>query len=452
MYSPRHTKNNRIHSPVVTPYRFPERVMDYDALSIIQRLQRFGYLAYFVGGCVRDVLLDQTPKDFDIVTSAHPREIRKIFRNAHLIGRRFKLAHLHFSKGKVLEVATFRQPPSSDSVEDGVIVEDNEFGTPATDAYRRDFTINALFYDPLSGEIIDYVNGLQDIKDRKIRSIGEPTIRFREDPVRMLRAIKFAARLNLTFDTLVFDAMEAERDSIVMAARPRLQQELIRYLQGGAAKQSFELLIKHRLLQLLSPEISAWFSGSKIRIDSFLSLLESHDLHTASMWKNSSKEELILSVMIWPWINGLIMGDETQEFTDPIPKRQKKLKLLILRMLAPSATRLGMSIKTLHGLARIMTTLLLHRLESRQPKDLQNTNRRQALKGSNILESLLLLKARHHSGLEPELDWTMLNPILEEIHVQNHASQKIDKKSQRVLMPSKPVIKPTERRRRKSRK
>lgn len=452
MYSPRQTKNNHIHSPVVTPYRFPERAMDYDALSIIQRLQRFGYLAYFVGGCVRDVLLDQTPKDFDIVTSAHPREIRKIFRNAHLIGRRFKLAHLHFPKGKVLEVATFRQPPSSDSIEDGVIVEDNEFGTPATDAYRRDFTINALFYDPLSGEIIDYVNGLKDIKDRKIRSIGEPTVRFREDPVRMLRAIKFAARLNLTFDTLVFDAMEAERDSIVMAARPRLQQELIRYLQGGAAKQSFELLIKHRLLRLLSPEISAWFSGSNVRINAFLSLLESHDLHTASMWKDSSKEELILSVMIWPWVNGLIMGDETQELTEPIPKRQKKLKLLILRMLAPSATRLGMSIKTLHGLARIMTTLLLHRLESRQPKDLQNTNRRQALKGANILESLLLLKARHHSGLEPELDWTMLNPILEEIHTQNHASQKIDKKSQRVLMPSKPVIKPTERRRRKSRK
>ena len=311
-------------TPKITSYRFPKQAMDYDALSIVQRLQRFGYLAYFVGGCVRDVLLGHLPKDFDIVTSAHPREIRKIFRNAHLIGRRFKLAHLHFPRGKILEVATFRQPPSRDGVENGVIVEDNEFGTPETDAYRRDFTINALFYDPISEEIIDFVDGLEDIENKTVRSIGKPIIRFREDPIRMLRAIKFAARLDLQFEAQVAEAMKAERSSLALAARPRLQQELIRYLQGGAAQRSFELLIEFKFLRLLCAELSAWLSDSSSRTTQFLSILAAHDEHTVKYWKELNKEEHILSLLYWPWINGLIIGALPQK-NALVPNKKKKL-------------------------------------------------------------------------------------------------------------------------------
>lgn len=437
-------------TPKITAYRFPEYAMDHDALSIIQRLQRFGYLAYFVGGCVRDALLGHVPKDFDIVTSAHPREIRKIFRNAHLIGRRFKLAHLHFPRGKILEVATFRQPPSREGVENGVIVEDNEFGTPETDAHRRDFTINALFYDPLSEEIIDFVNGLEDIEKKTVRCIGTPIIRFREDPIRMLRAIKFAARLDLQFEAEVAAAMRAERSSLALAARPRLQQELIRYLQGGAAQRSFELLLEFNFLRLLCPELSAWLSDSNHRIEHFTSILAAHDNHTVNLWKELSKEELILSLLYWPWVNGLVVGDSSHKDA-LIPKKKKKLKLLILRLLAPSAARLGMSIKTMHGLARILSLLIFHRLEKSHDINDQDLVSSQVFRGANLLESLLVIKARAYSNFEPDLDWSYIQPLLSSALQRIGASQNKTSNSPKLLIPSKPVIKPTERRKRKKR-
>ena len=165
---------------------------------MLYRLRTAGYKGYLVGGSVRDLLLSRSPKDFDIGTDAHPQALRKLFRNCRMIGRRFRLAHILFANGKVVEVATFRRPP--DPVTEGkgpdlLQTSDNTFGTPREDALRRDFTINGLFYDISDFSVIDYVGGLEDLEAGLIRTIGDPDIRFREDPVRMMRAVEFASRL-----------------------------------------------------------------------------------------------------------------------------------------------------------------------------------------------------------------------------------------------------------------
>ncbi len=247
----------------------PEDI-DPDALKVIRRLRRYGHEAYLVGGGVRDLLLDVKPKDFDIATSARPNEVRSLFRNCRIIGRRFRLAHILFGGGKIIETATFRRDPSAEEEvveeddEDGkkredvdlLIRHDNVFGEPWEDAMRRDFTINGLFYDTEAHRVIDYVGGVRDIRGRVVRTIGQPDVRFREDPVRILRAIKFSARLDLGIDPSVYDAMVAQRDELARAARPRLLEEILRLLRGGAAHRSFWLMWEMGALGVLLPQLA----------------------------------------------------------------------------------------------------------------------------------------------------------------------------------------------------
>lgn len=247
----------------------PEDI-DPDALKVIRRLRRYGHEAYLVGGGVRDLLLDVKPKDFDIATSARPNEVRSLFRNCRIIGRRFRLAHILFGGGKIIETATFRRDPSAEEEvveeedEEGkkredvdlLIRHDNVFGEPWEDAMRRDFTINGLFYDTEAHRVIDYVGGVRDIRGRVVRTIGQPDVRFREDPVRILRAIKFSARLDLGIDPSVYDAMVAQRDELARAARPRLLEEILRLLRGGAAHRSFWLMWEMGALGVLLPQLA----------------------------------------------------------------------------------------------------------------------------------------------------------------------------------------------------
>ncbi|MCB9597089.1 MAG: polynucleotide adenylyltransferase PcnB [Sandaracinaceae bacterium] len=239
--------------------------VDPDALKVIRRLRRSGYQAYLVGGGVRDLLLNAKPKDFDIATSARPNEVRSLFRNCRIIGRRFRLAHILFGGGKIIETATFRRDPSADDDDDDarrredvdlLIRHDNVFGEPWEDAMRRDFTINGLFYDSEANTVIDYVGGMPDIRGRVVRTIGQPDVRFREDPVRILRAIKFSARLDLGIDPPVYDAMVAQRDELARAARPRLLEEILRLLRGGAAHRSFWLMWETGALGVLLPQVA----------------------------------------------------------------------------------------------------------------------------------------------------------------------------------------------------
>jgi poly(A) polymerase len=243
--------------PVVIPSRcITPGQIDPDALKVVRRLQHFGHTAYLVGGCVRDLLVGRAPKDFDVATSAQPPEIRKVFRNCRLIGRRFRLAHIHF-QGKIIETATFRAAAESQG-EDLLIRSDNVFGSAAEDACRRDFTINALFYDPVARVLIDHVGGLEDLVARRLRFIGEPDVRVQEDPVRSLRAVKFAARLGFEIDAATWQAVVRHRQALTQAAPPRLLEEIQRMLRGGAAAESFRLLWMGGLLEVLLPEVTRY--------------------------------------------------------------------------------------------------------------------------------------------------------------------------------------------------
>jgi poly(A) polymerase len=263
--------------PVIIPraeHPISRRDIDADALKVLYRLQQFNYTAFLVGGSVRDLLLQRRPKDFDVGTDAHPYQIKKLFRNCWIIGRRFRLAHVRFG-AKTIEVATFRrhllpgtenEPATADGPAEGdiealpgdlLIRHDNTFGTPQEDAFRRDFTINALFYDIATFSIIDYVGGLQDLRDRVIRSIGDPRQRFQEDPVRMLRAVAFAARLDFTLDPPVVDAIREHGALLATASPARLIEEYYKVLRSGAAERTFRLLGEHGLLQTITPELHA---------------------------------------------------------------------------------------------------------------------------------------------------------------------------------------------------
>ena len=214
---------------------------------------------------MRDLLLGHRPKDFDICTSAHPAEIRSIFRNCRLIGRRFRLAHVYFKGGKVVEVATFRANPAppelGEEPEDLLITEDNVFGTAEQDARRRDFTINGLFYDVTLGKVIDYVNGLADLKGRVVRTIGDPEVRLREDPVRILRAVRFAARLDFELDPATYAAMEGSVEDLPRCAPARLLEESFRVLRSGAARRGVELLRALGALRALMPPIDDFMAA-----------------------------------------------------------------------------------------------------------------------------------------------------------------------------------------------
>lgn len=245
--------------------------IDPDAAKVVRRLERSGHEAYLVGGCVRDLLLGGKPKDFDVATSARPEDVRALFRNCRIIGRRFRLAHILFGGGKVVEVATFRRNPameapeeeSGDVFDDLLIRSDNVFGEAHEDALRRDFTMNALFYDLDRRQVLDWCGGMHDVKRRTIHTIGDPTVRFREDPIRILRAIKFAARLDLGIAPDVYDAMVATRDDLAKAARPRLFEEILRLMRGGAAHRSTWLLWEMGAMSVILPELAAFLDDEE---------------------------------------------------------------------------------------------------------------------------------------------------------------------------------------------
>jgi len=250
-------------SPGVYPLELHDGRMDPDAEKVVRRLVRHDFEAYLVGGCVRDLLLGRAPKDFDVATSARPDDVRRLFRNSRIIGRRFRLVHVLFGGGKVIETATFRRTPEEDRDGDDLLIRtDNVFGEADEDAYRRDFTINALFYDFERHAILDWVGGMPDIEERVVRTIGDPVVRFREDPVRILRAIKFSARLDLAIAPEVYDAIVACRDELARAARPRLFEELLRLMRGGAAHRSIWLCWETGILDVLLPELSAFLSDA----------------------------------------------------------------------------------------------------------------------------------------------------------------------------------------------
>ncbi len=243
------------------PPEIPDDLLDPDAVKVVRRLRRAGHQAYLVGGCVRDLLLRIRPKDFDVATSAHPNQVRDTFRNSRLIGRRFRLAHVFFRGGKIIEVSTFRANPLDelqDLPQDLLIRHDNVFGSAEEDARRRDFTINALFYDVDEGRVIDYVAGKEDLRAHLVRTIGNPGVRMREDPVRILRAIRFAAKCAFELEPETLAAMKAHVHEIPRCAPPRVLEEVLKLVRSGASRRSFELLRSVGALRILLPPVAAY--------------------------------------------------------------------------------------------------------------------------------------------------------------------------------------------------
>jgi poly(A) polymerase len=247
-------------APVIIPaseHNISRDQISPGALKVLNGLKQAGFDSYLVGGCVRDLLLGREPKDFDVVTDAPPETIRKTFRSARLIGRRFRLVHVRMGR-EIIEVATYRAA-AGDSVssdlqsEDGLLLRDNVYGTREEDALRRDFTVNALYFNAHDYSIVDYVNGVEDLRRGVLRVIGDPDMRYREDPVRMLRAVRFAAKLGFRIDPRA-EAPIPECGRLLEAVpAARMFEEVLKLFHGGAALQTFELLRHYDLFRYLFP-------------------------------------------------------------------------------------------------------------------------------------------------------------------------------------------------------
>ncbi|MGD8775796.1 MAG: polynucleotide adenylyltransferase PcnB [Syntrophobacterales bacterium] len=232
--------------------------MSEEVLKVLYRLHRTGHLAYLCGGGVRDLLLKRDIDDFDVATDAEPRKVKHVFGNCRLVGRRFRIAHIMFKGGRIIEVSTFRKEGEEEAEENSdslLIKRDNTYGSPAEDAFRRDFTINALYYNVADFTIIDYVGGRKDLKARLIRCIGDPDIRFQEDPIRILRGIRLAAILDFQVEESTWEAMKRQRHHIQECAVSRIREELMKILRRGSTHKAFELLARASVLQLLFPKL-----------------------------------------------------------------------------------------------------------------------------------------------------------------------------------------------------
>ncbi len=282
-----HLKDNRMTRQVIprSQHNISRSKIGQSAIRVLMRLKQAGHQAYLVGGGVRDLLLGKTPKDFDIVTDAKPEEVRSLFRNSRLIGRRFRLVHVHFGN-EIIEVATFRgqhdgQQGDDGQIVNGMIVRDNVFGTLEEDALRRDFTVNSLYYNIDGFAVVDDVGGMADLQAGLLRLIGDPELRYREDPVRMLRAVRFAAKLDFNLEENT-EAPVYELGHLLEGVPPaRLFEETLKLFFAGYAKHSFELLRRYHLFAFLFPQTEdciVHHTGGEIVLHFVLRSLENTDL------------------------------------------------------------------------------------------------------------------------------------------------------------------------------
>ena len=297
-------------SPIRQKVKFDKKLLDQDALKILKKLNKSGHETYLVGGCIRDILLGHKPKDFDIATSATPEQIHKLFKRSRIIGRRFKLVHIMFSARKFIEVATFRAGKVQTS-NDGLVLRDNYYGTLEDDVFRRDFTVNGLYYDINRSEVIDHVGGLEDLKNLKINMIGKPSERFEEDPVRMIRAVRFQVKLNAQIEPELIEAILKNSQLLANIPAARLYEEVIKLFHNENSIEVFRELAKLGLLKHLfsqteeNPFVNASLFNTSERIKNGSSVTPAF-LFAVFLWsavnkrfsqiskKNKSRIELML--------------------------------------------------------------------------------------------------------------------------------------------------------------
>ena len=326
--------------------RIPENV-----LKVLYRLHRSGYRAYLCGGSVRDLLMNREPKDFDIATDAHPGEIRRLFRNSRIIGRRFRLVHVIF-QDVIVEVSTFRREPerSNDENVELLITNDNTFGTPYQDAKRRDFTMNALFYNIADFSIIDYVGGLEDMDRRHVRVVGDPDIRFREDPVRMMRAIEFASRLGFEIESGTYAAILRHRNEILKASPPRVSEEILELLRRGWSRGAIRLMVDAGLFEPLLPEVFRAINGD--RTPHFWKMLEVVDRTVQSGRKIS--DAVLLTVLFLPFVMDELEAEEHRRHGR---MRIGEVLVFIRELIEPLCARMALPAGTRHQIEQALETL-----------------------------------------------------------------------------------------------
>lgn len=321
-------------TPLVIPssqHSLRREEISRNAVSVVERLQQAGYQAFMVGGCVRDLLLDVTPKDFDVATSATPEQVRATFRNARLIGRRFRLAHVYFGR-EIIEVATFRASHGGDDdasstdeqsrqSDSGRLLRDNVYGTLEEDAQRRDFTINALYYDVCSGHLHDFANGLHDVRNCQIRLIGIPQQRYQEDPVRMLRAIRFAAKLDFDIEPHTAAPIKSLASLLNDIPAARLFDEILKLLMSGQGADTFELLQQYGLFAPLFPDTANAVSQSP---DHYTRLLR-QALHNTDERIRQDKPvtpAFLFAALLWPSMQAQL-NRQLDRGTPLIPAQQQ---------------------------------------------------------------------------------------------------------------------------------
>jgi poly(A) polymerase len=327
-----------------------------NTLKVLNRLHGAGKKAYLVGGAVRDLLLGRQPKDFDVGTDARPGEIRRIFRNSRIIGRRFRLAHVFYPDG-IVEVATFRREPSEDDQESAqdelLITSDNTYGTPREDAFRRDFTINALFYSIADHTVIDYVGGIDDLDDGLIRVIGAPEVRFREDPVRMVRAVEFAARLKFDLEPATAEGIVRTRREIAKASPARLTEELVQLLQCGHAGDALQLMLDLGLLEELLPEVNAMVTADERGLGKFNRIpLVFDELVEES---REAADTALLSALLLP---AVLLRRYDLEAAGARPMSRGDLEALVDEVAAPLIARFALSRARADRIAGSLKTFL----------------------------------------------------------------------------------------------
>ena len=292
---------NEQPSPLIIPrseHCLSRNGIDPAALKVLYRLHHHGFTAYLVGGCVRDLLLGKTPRDFDVATNAHPQQIRELFHNSRLIGRRFRLVQVYFHGGKTIEVSTFRRRSEFEEAgEIGPPHPENTFGTPVEDAFRRDITINGIFYNIADFSIVDYVSGLGDLRQGVIRCIGDPEEKFVHDPVRMLRVIRHAARTGFPIEEKTYQCLLGHVERLGLCSPARVRDEFLRELQEGSAEKSMALMIQTGMLFILFPLFRPLLNeeGQK---EYFLRIIGALDSLYVS--ENTPSEEFFLSLFLYP--------------------------------------------------------------------------------------------------------------------------------------------------------
>ena len=301
-------------TPVRQTVKFDKKLLDQDAVKVVQTLIKAGYDAYLVGGCIRDLLLGYEPKDFDIATNATPEQVHKTFKRSRIIGRRFRLVHIMFSARKFIEVATFRAGKVKTS-NTGVVVRDNFYGSLQDDVFRRDFTVNGLYYDLVNSEVIDYVGGLDDLRAAEIKMIGNPKERFEEDPVRMIRAVRFKVKLGAFIEPGLSNSISNHAHLLANIPPARLYEEVIKLFHNENSIEVFHELLNFGLLQHLfaqteeSSFIKASLENTSKRIKSGNSVTPAF-LFAVFLWDALNKRVVVLNKKNKPRVETMIMASD----------------------------------------------------------------------------------------------------------------------------------------------